>query len=108
VLPVLQEAAAPAPSENPPVTPSREAILGIFFLISLLPHTGQVTSEMASELRKCSSKDWLQLLQLNSNNGITGSCFSRYVILNSQSWCSWPGSEESQPLTSQTIGCTFP
>jgi len=74
VLPVLHEAAELAPSENPPVTPRREAILGIFFLISLLPHSGQVTSGMASELRTSSSKDWLQLVQLNSNNGIFGSC----------------------------------
>jgi hypothetical protein len=78
VLPVLQEAAALAPSENPPVTPRREAILGIFFLISLLPQAGQVTSEMASELRKSSSKDCSQLLQLNSNNGMSGSCCLMY------------------------------
>jgi hypothetical protein len=66
----LHEDEVLAPRENGLPPEPLEAKVESFFLTFGLPQTGQVTSEVALALRSSSSKDWLQVVQVNSKRGI--------------------------------------
>jgi hypothetical protein len=68
---VLHDAAGEGPLKANELPPDTLAANDESFFVTLgLPHSGQVTSSIAFELRRSSSKGWLQALQTNSNNGI--------------------------------------